>query len=479
MRMIASRLRRVESADEGGAVLVMVAIALVALLGMVVLTVDVGGLAVKRRFMVNANDAAALAAAEAFATQRDLAAQGDADSLATQNVANAVHDTSQPWWTVTFGLSGSTCLPTTCGSVTVRYQGNQSLPFAPIIGLGGATAVRAEATAIWGPAGGGSPAPIMVRSDWLGSECAVPVTTTTPAPVECDFWLNDHDDNGNPLWAWLNLNPLGSANAGWNVPRFYNCPNVPSGDRTNWIKGIDVPPLPVNPIPTPTFVCTVSGHASANFADMQTQLGKFKVFPINDSMGALAPPGQVDKDGNYCPPSTPCTPDKYDVVGFTVLRLDNVMKGNDPAAIGDPGGTGACSPSHTFTISGAGKTWDLDNQACNTTGLHYPADLSKLYPKISNSTGTTVFNGGVTGSCGTDYCYDPATKVITWLKAIGAKNATVAWEYVIPPTKGACGIHASDPNAICLIASWQGPQGGGSNPGGGVDFGLRAIRLAA
>ena len=49
---------------------------------------------------------------------------------------------------------------------------------------------------------------------------------------------------------------------------------------------------------------------------MKNQVGHFRVFPVNDGTGQFAPPGQVDKDGNYCPPATPCTPDKYDIIAF-------------------------------------------------------------------------------------------------------------------------------------------------------------------
>ena len=49
--------------DEGGAIVVITALSLVAIFGMLVLTVDVGGLLLRRRSMVNGADAAALARA--------------------------------------------------------------------------------------------------------------------------------------------------------------------------------------------------------------------------------------------------------------------------------------------------------------------------------------------------------------------------------------------------------------------------------
>ena len=56
---------------ERGATAVIVTLSLIALLGLIVLTVDVGQLLFKRRTMVNASDAAALAAAQSCAGRGD------------------------------------------------------------------------------------------------------------------------------------------------------------------------------------------------------------------------------------------------------------------------------------------------------------------------------------------------------------------------------------------------------------------------
>ena len=117
--------------DESGATLLVVVLAMVAIFGMVVLSVDLGGLVVKHRYLVSANDAAALAAAETFA--RGLAhvgtdegpAQQQADSFAAQNVGDAAHDDSQQWWEAKGGIDGESCPPDSCGTVTVRFQGGQ------------------------------------------------------------------------------------------------------------------------------------------------------------------------------------------------------------------------------------------------------------------------------------------------------------------------------------------------------------------
>ena len=56
-------LRRLHG-DQSGVTLVIVALCLIAMMGMIVLVVDVGGLLWNRRAMVNASDAAALSAAK-------------------------------------------------------------------------------------------------------------------------------------------------------------------------------------------------------------------------------------------------------------------------------------------------------------------------------------------------------------------------------------------------------------------------------
>jgi len=78
MRVLsAGRLR-----NERGAVVPIVALSLIALFGMVILAVDVGGLVAKRRTMVNTNDSAALAAARAYAIQEGGALCGGNDGPA-------------------------------------------------------------------------------------------------------------------------------------------------------------------------------------------------------------------------------------------------------------------------------------------------------------------------------------------------------------------------------------------------------------
>src|SRR5437763_722319 len=80
---------RVDPEGERGATIVIVALALVAMFGMIVLVVDVGGLLWKRRELVNGSDAAALSAAATCALPSAVdpkSAEQAADALAGQNV---------------------------------------------------------------------------------------------------------------------------------------------------------------------------------------------------------------------------------------------------------------------------------------------------------------------------------------------------------------------------------------------------------
>src|SRR6266542_385487 len=87
---------RLDPEDERGATLVIVVLSIVAILGMVVLTVDVGGLLLRRRSLVNGADAAALAAGQTClnpADNRDPAAV--ANTYANTN-ASGLNATGNP-----------------------------------------------------------------------------------------------------------------------------------------------------------------------------------------------------------------------------------------------------------------------------------------------------------------------------------------------------------------------------------------------
>jgi Flp pilus assembly protein TadG len=81
--MRVSAFRRLHE-DDRGAALMMVAILLVVLFGVHVLTIDLGSMVARKRVMVRAADAAALAAAQACAGDGQARNQADAEWFADQ-----------------------------------------------------------------------------------------------------------------------------------------------------------------------------------------------------------------------------------------------------------------------------------------------------------------------------------------------------------------------------------------------------------
>jgi hypothetical protein len=132
--------------DEGGTVVLMVALSLVALIGMLVLTFDLGSLVARKRTMVTASDSAALAAARSCAGLPPVVApEAAADALASANAGAGI----------TGGITAAeNCgVPTNpakvMGSVTVNYAKTFELYFAPLLGVNDAT-VRSDGSAVWG-----------------------------------------------------------------------------------------------------------------------------------------------------------------------------------------------------------------------------------------------------------------------------------------------------------------------------------------
>jgi Flp pilus assembly protein TadG len=149
--------------DEQGAVLAIVAITLLALLGMLVLTFDLGrGVALKRN-MVNAADAGALAAARecGLANGRDDATAAASDLVSDNNDAATVTDVQiNPNDAVCSG--GANPDPDGRNTVTVTVNVPQEYFFAQIFGFDSGNVV-ASATAEWTLQLSG-PAPLKVES---------------------------------------------------------------------------------------------------------------------------------------------------------------------------------------------------------------------------------------------------------------------------------------------------------------------------
>ena len=211
--------------------------------------------------------------------------------------------------------------------MSVEYLTPQDLFFAGVLGFGETGDVRAQATAAWGAAAGGYAVPIVLESGYLQGICKIPDGVSIGDT--CAMYYNNGDSSlGDANWGFMNLEQ-------WNVDSGENCHNAGSSDRGDWILNDYGDPLVLN------------GIAAGERADLRLQRHRpqhartgrtssiawstnpIVLFPVNDCEG------QLDKSGSVSP--CPSTPDKYDIIGFTRLKLIEVYKGDDPAAIGTPG----------------------------------------------------------------------------------------------------------------------------------------------
>ena len=212
-------------------------------------------------------------------------------------------------------------------------------------------------------------------------------------------------------------------------------------------------------------ICNDTGHSNADWSTLHDQIGTLKYFPVNDCEG------QLGKDGHVLP--CPGTPDKYDIIGFTGLMIDQLYRGNDDAAIGEPGAAGTCTMAVSSLAFGQVKNL-ADSFGVNGCPSG-PDTVSAvhIYPKKGNEF-IGCAPGDLSMSCA--YWYDTTLRRITWRTAT-TTNLKIQYDWSMNGTEGACGIHASDPNAICLVTSWQGFVTTPGRVGGGAGFGLGAVVL--
>jgi Flp pilus assembly protein TadG len=185
--------------EESGAVLVIVAISLLALLGMVVLTFDLGrGVALKRN-MVNAADAGALAAARECGLANGTGSAETAakdlivDNNASAKLTNIAFD-SEPQ------CSGAASDGERQVRVTVSVP--QEYFFAQVFGFNNGT-VTASATAEW-TLGLTSPAPLKIDQLKI-EECEEEGVPTPEGRIDCYFLFDKGAAPLNSDWGWLNL----------------------------------------------------------------------------------------------------------------------------------------------------------------------------------------------------------------------------------------------------------------------------------
>jgi Flp pilus assembly protein TadG len=307
--------------EEHGAVLAIVAISLICLLGMLVLTFDLGrGVALKRN-MVNGADAAALAAAMECG-------QANGEGPARLQAADLLAD-NNPAATILPGTAGFRINPgpAQCDgvpspdpdnnpTVTVTVSVPQEYFFAPIFGINNGT-VMATATAEWS-VGDSNPAPLKIDQLKI-EECLEEGEPNPEGKVDCYFTF----EGTGGQWGWLNL-PEGWPIKGQDLnPK--NCASSKGGtkDLEDYIGGMGGMGTPGDPAllpglwdPTgggnpPTWVCAANGRiddardAIVNWVINVTTLmqqGKLEsepvvLFPVVACNGA-APPCFVWKTGS-------------------------------------------------------------------------------------------------------------------------------------------------------------------------------------
>ncbi len=447
---------------EEGAVAVIVAIVLLVFVAAVALAVDVGGLMLHRRGLVNSSDAAALSAARTCA-------RGGFDSLGSPE--NAADHQALANSTITVGEAAATNIlyMSRCGDisghVTVGYTSDQELFFAPVIGSNHESPVHTEATASWG-LGSNNPIPL-VLSGQLASSCPKPppTGTNTVGQAPCGIWYdNDTLNNGN--FGFLSLNA-----EGWNVPANSNCSgaNAGSSEIGDWVSGAQPASVALN-WTEPTYVCNIGGFKGQshpwNELEILASVDAVRDFPITwegpGSPGFGAPPqGYLPGTGKI---------DKYDVIGFAALKIIDVFRSQQ--AQGDPPKDYTCdgkvknNTSILGTPAGTFYSWaDLASRINGGSCLLPPSTPDSVTPPVT-------LDGFGQPPAG-DFTY--TTLGVTLFKTLPEK-APVHFVLHMNATPGPCGPAPNDSSAKCVVTQWLGSTLTGDYPSNQLDH-VRVVRL--
>ncbi len=418
-------------ADEQGATAIVLAICLVAFLAMLALTLDVGGLLLHRREMVNGADAAALAAAQSCASRTDTSdPEAMADGVARDNVATLT--AAEVAGTNITEIVNCDAGP---GHLTVGYTSQQALFFAPALGFQRTSPVSAEATATWGPAGMAGPVPVVLNVGAFQGTCDIP---NIAKGTTCYLWY-DNNLFGGSSFGYLDLGN------GWDVSATDSCNNA-GGSRqlSDWINGTTPVGTPSLHYPYHTYVCVDGGLRgnvdSSVWGEVSNLKGQTRDFPINGTSPADNA-SQVMKNSQI---------DKYNIIGFAHLEIVDVLTVSQAG-----GASGSCSVKVNPALSPGTYPWSVfgNSQGC-------PGSL------IPDAVTVTQFDSLTSG----DYSYSSAG--FTLKKAL-PKNSAVAFTW---SKGGTCGT-APNASARCLVVRWNGSTLGGDDPGHGADFGMEAIKL--
>jgi Flp pilus assembly protein TadG len=306
------RLHRIRD-EERGAVLMIVALLLVALIGMLVLVFDLGRVVAIRRDQVNAADAASLAAAQQCAQGHTFAdASGAAATLNTDNSSGATFTIDAP------GCTGEVATLTSgLKFVTVDSTVNVEYFFAEIFGFDSGP-VTTRAVASWGPVESlTSPVPIRLN---LGA--LTPCITQTPGSSgpACAFAFDD--DPNAAQWGILNF-PEGWPTNGIGTPTCNGAGG--QSDVNNYLTGTGtVFTATVPHTPGYVYVCAQTGARADTMNVIADQIAAaapdpfYLTFPVMSNTLPI-----LDLGGNQ---------QAVPIVGFTVLRVLGAWFGQDAKA---------------------------------------------------------------------------------------------------------------------------------------------------
>lgn len=488
MRILTSRFARAKG-DQEGATMVIVALCLIAMFGMIVLVVDVGGLLLRRRALVNGSDAGALAAAKSCVLPAAIDPRGPeqaSDEWAVLNVNGVQSGATNILQIANCDGTGTT----SSGYVSVRYQAPQGLFFAPVLGYPDSGVVSTDATAIWGPPGQVNPMPIVVYSNSF-NDCKIDADPT--AGAECYIWEDNNNTQGPQSgFGMLDLRTDDPAAYGWDSNGGATCSNA-GNDPRGWIQDYpsnDIGELAVN-YPQPTYVCRLTGLAASTWDALDPLIDDDDTLDNDDEEDILffplnrcyPTPTGAETNGQISSGVTPVacgdTPHQYDIIGFVALKLKAVYRPNEVTPT-----TQNCGPSQRAFPAASPLNLDTFGifEGCFTSA---PDVVTPTSVTVSRNTGPQNERGirGPDGSTcvGTtfDYCYDPATRNVLWNIAGPApenQNYNVSFTWA---NDGPCGTPPAGNNSgHCLVVEYVDVAIGGSGPGqGDPNSNLRAYKL--
>lgn len=271
MRVSAASLRRRLHREESGAVLMIVAVCMLVLVGMLVLTVDLGRAVAVKRQMVAGTDAAALAAAQQCAIgNNEPDARAAAEEVLADNKSGAVLAPS--------GFQAPECDGGTINDpqiVTVESTVEVDYFFAGIFGFDSGPVV-AEAQVQWGVLTDAFGAPVTVDFDQLTS-CGI--TPDDPPDTEIDDCELEYPKNTlqEPRWGVLDLD-------NWGDPNAAPC-SVPASESS----GIITNGGNFEMLPAPAYDCIDNGLSDSVWEELEGKTLFFPVLDLDMSTGIVKP----------------------------------------------------------------------------------------------------------------------------------------------------------------------------------------------